>query len=62
MPLNPKRIDGNRNEEHVLDNHIIESKYSGADAYGYDMYKNTRSKLGELLYFFKHKNKHDKLK
>lgn len=61
MSLNPKKIYGKWNEGYVLDDHIIESIYLGIDAYGHAMYDNTRSKLGDLLYNFKYKNKHDNL-
>ena len=55
--LNPIKIYGTWDDGIVLDNHMIKSVFLGYDENGKEMFENTRTELGELIYNLKYKNK-----
>ena len=54
--IKPVRIYGTWDEGIVLDNHMLKSIFLGYDENGKEMYDNTRTELGELVYKLKYKN------
>ena len=61
MGINPIKLTGNWDEGYALDVHTISSIPSGEDVYGHVQFDTQRSEMGELLYWFKYKGKHDNL-
>ena len=61
MKINPIKLYGNWDEGWALDKHVISSIFIDTDIYGHERYDTTRSELGELLYNFKYKGKHENL-
>ena len=54
VPMNPRRITGKWISGYALDIHTISSTYMGINEFGYDVFDNKRSELGELLYRMKY--------
>lgn len=52
--INPVRIYGVWDEGIVLDNHMLKSVFLGYDENGKEMFENTRTEIGELIYKFKY--------
>lgn len=61
MLISPKVVQGNWDFGIVLDKHTISSEYLGEDIFGNPKYYNNRTKLGELVYELKYKNKYDNI-
>ena len=59
--INPIRLVGAWTEGYALDHHILSSTYMGEDVYGHPLFDTTRTKLGEMLFQFKYRYKHDQL-
>ena len=59
--LNPIRIYGTWDEGIVLDNHMLKSVFLGYDNKGREIFENTRTEIGELIYKYKYKNSADSL-
>jgi predicted amidophosphoribosyltransferase len=53
--INPQRIYGNWLSGIALDVHTLSSIYLGVNEAGHDVFENTRSELGELLYRLKYR-------
>lgn len=56
MVLHPQGIKGPWKAGIVLDWHTVASQIIGQNEFGYPIFDNTRSEIGELLYRFKYKN------
>lgn len=56
MVLHPQGIKGPWKAGIVLDWHTVASQIVGHNEFGYPIFANTRSEIGELLYQFKYKN------
>lgn len=56
MLLHPQGIKGPWKAGIVLDWHTVASQIIGQNEFGYPIFDNTRSEIGELLYRFKYKN------
>ncbi|MCB1658634.1 MAG: ComF family protein [Pseudomonadales bacterium] len=56
MQLHPQGINGQWAAGIVLDWHTVGSQIVGHNEFGYPIFDNTRSEIGELLYRFKYKN------
>ena len=54
VEIRPRRLRGPWTEGYALDLHTTKSVFLGYDAYGRNVFENTRSPLGELLYRFKY--------
>ena len=52
--MKPVRILGNWDEGYVLDNHMEKSIFLGYDKNGKEIFENTRTALGELIYQYKY--------
>ena len=52
--MKPVRIFGNWYEGFVLDNHMEKSIFLGYDKNGKEIFENTRTTLGELIYQYKY--------
>lgn len=52
---NPIKIYGVWDEGFVIDNHMQKSVFLGYDKYGKEIFENTRTEIGELIYRFKYK-------
>lgn len=61
MGINPIKLYGNWNDGYALDLHVIHSEPIGEDMYGHMQFRTERSEIGELLYHYKYKNRHDNL-
>lgn len=61
MALKPIKIYGDWTEGYAMDVHTVHSEIVGEDVFGHSIFKNDRSKLGELLYHFKYKNAYENL-
>lgn len=61
MNINPIKLLGNWDEGYALDKHAISSIPLGEDVFGHMQFDTTRSEIGELLYYFKYRNKYDNL-
>lgn len=59
--INPVRIYGTWDEGIVLDNHMLKSVFLGYDEKGKEIFENTRTELGELIYKFKYQHKKNSL-
>lgn len=55
VEINPKKIIGAWDEGYSLDQHTIESRLVGYNAYGHAEFSTTRSPLGELLFRLKYR-------
>jgi competence protein ComFC len=55
VEINPKKIIGAWDEGYSLDQHTIESRLVGYNAYGHAEFSTKRSPLGELLFRFKYR-------
>lgn len=53
--INPRRIYGNWLSGIALDVHTLSSVHLGVNEAGHDVFENTRSELGELLYRLKYR-------
>lgn len=56
MVLHPQGIKGPWQAGIVLDWHTVASQVIGQNEFGYPIFDNTRSEIGELLYQFKYRN------
>lgn len=56
MVLHPQGIKGPWKAGTVLDWHTVASQVIGQNEFGYPIFDNTRSEIGELLYQFKYRN------
>jgi predicted amidophosphoribosyltransferase len=56
MVLHPHGIKGPWQAGVVLDWHTVASQVIGQNEFGYPIFDNTRSEIGELLYQFKYRN------
>jgi predicted amidophosphoribosyltransferase len=56
MVLHPQGIKGPWQAGIVLDWHTVASQVVGQNEFGYPIFDNTRSEIGELLYQFKYRN------
>lgn len=56
MVLHPQGIKGPWKAGIVLDWHTVASQIIGQNEFGYPIFDNTRSEIGELLYQFKYKH------
>lgn len=56
MVLHPQGIKGPWKAGIVLDWHTVASEMIGQNEFGYPIFDNTRSEIGELLYQFKYRN------
>lgn len=56
MALHPQGIKGPWKAGIVLDWHTVASQVIGQNEFGYPIFDNTRSEIGELLYQFKYRN------
>lgn len=56
MVLHPQGIKGPWQAGVVLDWHTVASQVIGQNEFGYPIFDNTRSEIGELLYQFKYRN------
>ncbi len=56
MVLHPQGIKGPWKAGIVLDWHTLASQIVGHNEFGYPIFDNTRSEIGELLYQFKYRN------
>jgi len=56
MVLHPQGIKGPWQAGIVLDWHTVASQVTGQNEFGYPIFDNTRSEIGELLYQFKYRN------
>jgi predicted amidophosphoribosyltransferase len=56
MMLHPQGIKGPWQAGIVLDWHTVASQVIGQNEFGYPIFDNTRSEIGELLYQFKYRN------
>lgn len=56
MVLHPQGIRGPWKAGIVLDWHTVASQIIGQNEFGYPIFDNTRSEIGELLYQFKYRN------
>lgn len=56
MVLHPQGIKGPWQAGIVLDWHTVASQVIGQNEFGYPIFDNTRSEIGELLYHFKYRN------
>lgn len=56
MQLHPQGIKGPWKAGVVLDRHTVDSQIAGQNEFGYLVFDNTRSEIGEQLYRFKYKN------
>lgn len=56
MKLHPSRVTGPWKAGFVLDWHTRASQIVGHNEFGYPIFENTRSEVGELLYQFKYRN------
>lgn len=61
MNLEPIKLFGAWTEGYAIEKHILKSVFCGEDVFGNPVYDTTRSELGELLYYFKYKNRYDNL-
>lgn len=61
MSINPIKLIGNWDEGYALDRHTVSSIPVGEDVYGHMQFHTVRSNMGELLFHFKYRNKHDSL-
>jgi competence protein ComFC len=61
MSINAIKLTGNWDEGYALDRHTISSTPVGEDVYGRMQFDTTRSEMGELLFYFKYRNKYDNL-
>jgi predicted amidophosphoribosyltransferase len=48
------KLDGNWSKGLAYDIHTLKSEYLGQDAHGHDIFENTRSPMGELVYKLKY--------
>jgi competence protein ComFC len=53
--INPRKIVGKWISGYALDLHTISSVHLGINEFGHDVFDNTRSELGELLYKLKYR-------
>ncbi len=60
--LNPIRIYGSWDEGIVFDNHMLKSVFVGYDENQKEIFENTRTQIGELLYQFKYRQNKQYLK
>lgn len=56
MVLHPQGVSGPWKAGIVLDWHTVASQIIGQNEFGYPIFDNTRSEIGELLYQFKYRN------
>lgn len=56
MQLHPQGVNGPWKAGIVLDWHTVGSQIVGQNEFGYPIFENTRSEIGELLYRFKYKH------
>ena len=61
MAINPIKLTGTWDEGYAIDVHIISSKYTGNDVYGYPVFDNKYSEMGQLLHQYKYNNQQSKL-
>lgn len=61
MVLHPQGINGPWKTGIVLDWHTVASQVIGQNEFGYPIFDNTRSEIGELLYQFKYRNNQNAL-
>lgn len=48
------KVNGNWDEGYVLDFHVANSEYAGDDVFGHPRFKNTYTKIGQLLHSMKY--------
>ena len=61
MGINPIKLEGNWNDGYALDIHTVSSEMIGEDMYGHMQFRSVRSEIGELIYYYKYRNRHENL-